>query len=345
MSGNEQQPVIPALQAPKKKGPKVLAAVFVIGMTGFIAALLWINWTKPRLKPEPLSPGLTSIIQNMPGTSDAMFYVGLKDIRQSRFWNEALPDSLKKAVPFSTGKRVDGLMKQRGIDLTQDLDTLLISFQRSGRKQQNFIGMAWGAFAGKAPAPVLEAASLKTADIAGRRAYALDSTLWVCPVGTRGMAIASSSEMLEGFFRPSGHLLERDSVSASMIGKTAYKSHLWFTLSSPQWTSGALQSLTSKNRDVKSVGNLSRLQQLAMSVKFDDGLKGQSEWVYKDRRAAFFASSFLWGTINIASISGTRTSESAKTFLRHVGVHQNLESVIITADLPLSAFRKQGKGN
>ncbi|NTU67949.1 MAG: hypothetical protein HGB02_03605 [Chlorobiaceae bacterium] len=340
MSGTEKTPEIPALQAPKKTGPKVLATVFIIGMTGLLATVIWINWTKPRQKPEPLSPALTTIIQDMPGTSDAMVYVGLKDIRQSRFWNDALPDSLKRAMPFSAGKRVDELMKRQGIDLSRDLDTLLVSFQRSGRKQQKFIGVAWGDFLTKAPPATLQAASLKTADISGRHAYALDSALWVCPMGPRALAVASSKEMLEGFFHPSGHMLERDSVSAAMLGKAAYKSHLWFTLSSPQWTAAALQSLTSKNRDVRSVGNLSSLQHLAMSVKFDDGLKGQSEWVYRDRRAAFFASSFLWGTITVAGAPGTRTDPAARNLLKHVRVHQNLESVVINADLPITTFRK-----
>lgn len=341
MSGKEATQTAPLLQAPKKKGPRVMLTLFLVGLLGFLSALVWVNWPKPRLKPEPLSPELTSIIQNMPGTSDAMVYVGMKDIRASRFWNEALPDSIKNARPFSAGKRVDELMKARGIDFTRDLDTLLISFQRSGRKQQNYIGMVWGDFSSKAPVQALEAASLKTADIAGHRAYALDSTLWVSPIGPRKMAIASSSDMLEGFFRPAGRMLERDSVSAALIDKAVYKSHLWFTLSSPQWTAGALQSLTAKNRDVKSVGNLNNLQQLAMSVRFDDGLKGESEWVYRDRKTAFFASSFLWGTITLTSNPGTRTSDAARNFLKQVKVKQNLESVIITADLPLTAFKKK----
>ncbi len=345
MSGNQTPPEMPSMQAPKKKGPKVMLTVFLIGLTGFLATLLWVNWQKPRVQPEQLSPELTSIIQNMPGSSDAMIYVGLKDIRQSRFWKEALPDSLKKAPFLTTGKKVDALMKQKGIDLSEDLDTLLISFQRSGKKQQNYIGMAWGPFVGKAPAPTLQAASIRTADIGGRRAYQIDSTLWVCPMGPRKMAIANSSVMMDEFLRPSGHFLERDSVSASMIRKTVYKSHLWFTLASPQWTSGALQSITSKNRDVKSVGNLDRLQQISMSIKCDDGLKGESEWVYKDRREAFFASTFLWGTIELSKTAGPRTSEAAKSFLKHLNVHQNLESVIISADLPLTTFKKTAGSN
>ena len=344
MSGNESKPATPELQAPRKKGPKVIATLFVTGLIVVLSGFLWINWKKPRVAPEPLSPELTAIIQNMPGTSDAMIYVGMKDIRESKFWKEAVPDSIKSSPLLSLGKRTDSLMKTAGIDLNNDLDTLLVSFQRSGRKQQNFIGLACGPVAGKAQARLLDGASLQKAEVAGRQAYRLDSTLWVSPMGANRLAIASSTGNLEKFFRPSGHLFERDSTTAALIAKTPYKSHVWFALASPQWTAGALQSLTSKNSDMKSVGNLNRLQQITMSVKFaDSGLKGQSEWVYKDRQAAFFASTFLWGAIELSSISGSRTSESAKELLDHIKVSQNLESVIVTADLPETIFKKSAK--
>ncbi len=339
MNGNESKPAKPLLQAPKKKGPKVIATFFVLGLIVVSVGYFWINWKKPRVAPEPLSPELTAIIQKMPGTSDAMFYVGLKDIRNSRFWQEAVPDSLKNAPILNLGKRVDSLLTVRNINLTRDLDTLLISFQRSGIKQQKYIGMAWGDFAQKAPASLLKAASLRTADLSGHEAYELDSTLWVSPVSPNKLAIASSSEMLNKFFHPSGRMLERDAPTATLIKTTPYKSQFWFTLPSPQWTAGALQSMTSKNSEVKSVGNLNRLHEISMSVVFDDGLKGESEWVYNDRQAAFFASTFLWGTIKLSTI-GPRTSEAAKELLNHLKVQQNLESVIITADLPLSAFKK-----
>lgn len=339
MNGNETKPANPALQTPKKKGPKVIATFFILGLIVVSAGYLWINWKKPRVAPEPLSPELTAIIQNMPGSSDAMFYAGLKDIRGSRFWKEAVPDSLKNAQFLSMGKRVDSLLAISGVNLTSDLDTLLVSFQRSGRKQQKYIGMASGAFTRKLPPEALRAASIETAEVAGRQAYALDSSLWVAPMGPNRVAIASSSEMLEKFFNPSGRLLERDAATSALIEKTRYKSHFWFTLPSPQWTAGALQSITSKNSEVKSVGNLNRIQQISMSVKFDDGLLGQSEWVYNDRQGAFFASTFLWGTIRLSTIS-PRTSDAAKALLNSMKVSQNLESVIITANLPLEAFRK-----
>lgn len=339
MNDTEPMPTKPLFEAPKKKGPKVIATFFVLGLIVVLVSYLWINWEKPRRTPDPLSPELTALIQNMPGTSDAMFYVGLKDIRNSRFWQKAVPDSLKETPFLSMGKRVDSLLAISNINLNRDLDTLLISFQRSGSKQQKFIGMASGDLARKFPAVKLRSASFKSADVAGRKAYKLDSALWVAPMSAQRIAIGSSSEMLEKFFTPSGRLLARDTATASLIEKTRYKSHIWFTLPSPRWTAGALQSITSKNSEVKSVGNLNRIQQISMSAKFDDGLQAQSEWVYNDRQAAFFASTFLWGTIKLSTL-GPRTSNAAKELLNHMKIQQNLESIIITADLPLSAFKK-----
>lgn len=340
MSGKENLSGGPVVQQPKKKGPMVLAVIFAIGMAMFLAAVIWINWPKPEIQSEPLSPALRSVIQNLPGSSDAIFYVGMKDIRKSRFWNEIIPDSIKHKPLFHAGDRLEAVMEKTGIKPAEDLDTLLVSFQRSGKKQQKFIGLASGSFSSKLPKSTLEAESIEKADINGYRAYALDDNFWVCPVNSHSMVIASSSKMVAGYLAPAGRFLDRDSVSSALISKAAFKSHLWFTLASPLWTIGALQSLTSGNRDVKSVGNLNRIQQLVMSVRFGDGLKGHSEWIYKNRRSAFFASSFLWGTIKLASNPGTRTSEPSRALLNHLKVHQNLESVIVTTDLPLSSFKK-----
>lgn len=344
MSGNENIRTAPAVQAPKKKGPKVMAIIFAVGLTGFLATALWVNWPKPRVKPEPLSPAVAAVIRDMPGTSDAMIYVGMKEIRQSRFWKEAVPDSLKRKGVFGSGSRLGAVLQGRGINIYDDLDTLLISFQRSGRKQQKFVGMAWGSFASKAPAGALDAASIETATVAGRKAYALDSALWVCPTGARTMAIGSSTGMIEGLLKPQGSLLQRDSVTAALIGRTTWKSHLWFALASPQWTSGALQSFTAKNRDVRSVGNLSKVNQILLSAKMNDGVQAETEWIYRNPQAAYFASTFLWGTIKLAGAPGTRTPETTKKLLNNLKVQQNLESVIVTTDLPMTAFRKNAAG-
>ena len=145
--------------------------------------------------------------------------------------------------------------------------------------------------------------------------------------------------MLEGFLLPTGSFYQRDSLTAQLINKTVYKSHLWFALPSAAWTTGALQSLTSANRDMKSLGNLNRIKNLALSVKFNDGIKAQSEWVYNSPKAAWFASTFLWGAVRLSELSGTRTSEPARQLLKKIGIQQNLESVIIHADIPIEFFQ------
>ncbi|TLU88348.1 MAG: hypothetical protein FDX30_02660 [Chlorobium sp.] len=322
-----------------KKGPGLLISISIIGFLTFLSVILWINWNKPRKQAETLSPELRTIIDHIPGKTDALIYVGLKDIRTSRLWKEVIPDSLKKSPLFKTEGRLDTLLKATGINPSEDLDTLLISFKRTGFREQNFLGVAWGPFSEKLPETFLKKNSSSTEKIGGYPCYELGPKLWLCSLGPRRIAIANSRNMLEGFLVPSGSFFQRDSLSNAMIGKTVYKSHLWFALPSAVWTSGALQSLTSGNKDMKTVGNLNSIQHLALSVKFNDGIEGESEWIYPTRRAAYFASTFLWGAIKLSEISGTRTTKQIKQVLDRIQVQQNLESVIITANIPIEFFK------
>jgi len=66
-----------------KKGAGLLLSISVIAFLCFLAVVFWINNPKPRLQPEPLTPELKTIIDHIPGKSDALIYIGLKDIRQS----------------------------------------------------------------------------------------------------------------------------------------------------------------------------------------------------------------------------------------------------------------------
>lgn len=322
-----------------KKGAGLLLSMSVIGTLCFLSVVLWINWQKPRLQSEPLSRELRAIIDRMPGKSDAVIYVGLKDIRESRFWKEIIPDSLKQAPLFKPQERLGSLMKAAKINPSQDLDTLLVSFKRHGYKEQNFLAFAWGPFSKKLPKPFLKTHSTTVEKIGGYQCYALDSTLWICPLGARKIAVTNNKKMLEGFLVPTGSFYQRDSLTAKLINRAVYKSHLWFALPSAAWTSGALQSLTSTNRDMKTLGNLNRIQHLALSVKFKEGIEAQSEWLYNSPKAAYFASTFLWGAVRLSELSGTRTSEPARQLLKKIEIQQNLESVIIHADLPLEFFQ------
>ena len=153
------------------------------------------------------------------------------------------------------------------------------------------------------------------------------------------MVLSNNKKLLEEFLVPTGSFLKRDSLTASLIDKAVYKSHLWFALPSAAWTSGALQSLTSTNQGVKTVGNLNRIQNLALSVTFNDGIEGHTEWVYKTNQAAYFASTFLWGTIKLSELTGTKTSQETKELLDRIQIQQNLNSIIIHTKLPLSLFQ------
>ncbi|NTV05171.1 MAG: hypothetical protein HGA59_01495 [Chlorobiaceae bacterium] len=322
-----------------KKGAGLLLSISVIGTICFLLVVLWINWSKPRLQPEPLSPELKANIDRIPGRSDALIYLGLKDIRESRFWKEIIPDSLKKAPLFKPQGRLDTLMRAANINPSLDIDTLVISFKRHGYKEQNYLGIVWGPFSKKLPESFLRTNSTAAEKIGGRQCYAFDSTFWLCPMGPRQIAVTNNRKMLEEFLVPTGSFLQRDSLSAALVNKALYKSHLWFALPSAAWTIGALQSLTSTNQGIKTLGNLNRIQNLAFSVKFNDGIEGQSEWVYKTRRAAFFASTFLWGAVKLSEISGTRTNEQTIQLLKKIEIRQNLESVLIHTDIPIEFFQ------
>ena len=321
------------------KGSGLLLSISVIGFLCFLAVVLWINYPKPRLQPEPLTPELKTIIEHIPGKSDALIYVGLKDIRQSALWQKIIPDSLKKAPLFQPKGQLNTLLRTANINPSLDVDTLLISFKRHGYKEQEFLGVAWGDFLKKLPESFLRKNSTTSEIIGGRQCYSMDSTLWLCPLSSRKIALASNRKMLKEFLIPTGSFFKRDSLSTTLINKAVYKSHLWFALPSAAWTSGALQSLTSANGDIQTLGNLHSIQNLALSLKFNNGLEGESEWVYASPKGAYFASTFLWGALKLSELSGTRTGGQTKQLLNKIEIQQNLQSVIIHTRLPIELFQ------
>ncbi len=322
-----------------RKGAGLLLSISTLVTAGFALTALWVNWPKAKVQPEPLTPSLRRMVDHLPGTSDAIIYIGMKDIRESRLWKEIIPDSLKNAPLFKPDDQLNTMLQASGINPSLDIDTLLISFKRHGYKEQNFLGIASGAFTEKIPASLLKIVSRRTEVIGGRPCYALDSTLWLCPLGARQAALSNNKKMLQEFLLPTGSFFKRDSLSVALIDKAIYKSHLWFALPSPAWTSGALQSLTSTNQGLKSMGNLNRIQNLALSVKFKDGIEGQSEWGYSTNQAAYFASTFLWGAIKLSELNNTRTTEQTRELLNRIKIQQNLKSVIIHTDLPFELFQ------
>lgn len=345
MANNLGSDATPAPQQKRslKKGAGLLLSLSVISTIAFLLLALWVNWPKQRLQPEPLSPTLRALVDRIPDKSDALIYIGLKDIRESKLWQEIIPDSLKKAPLFEPKGQLNTIIKAAHINPTLDIDTLLLSFKRHGYKEQSFLGIASGSFAKKLPASMLSTMSTSTETLGNRQCYGFDSTLWLCPISPNRMVLSNNKKMLTAFLVPTGSFFKRDSLAVAMIDKAVYKSHLWFALPSPAWTSGALQSLTSSNEGVKTMGNLKKIQNLALSVKFKDGIEGQSEWVYSTNQAAYFASTFLWGAVKLSGLTGTKTTEETKDLLNRIKIQQNLNSVIINTELPLELFQTAQK--
>lgn len=324
-----------------KKKPSLLLITLTLGTIGLVAQLLWVNWPKTVAEPEALTPELAAVIDRLPGTSDALLYAGLKDIKASLFWKEVMPDSLKEMNWLPLDKTMKAIINETGFVPARDLDTLLVAFQQQNTKRQKYLGILWGAFDGKLTTEYLKKKSIETKQYGNEECYALSDTLWVCRPDDRQLLLANSPQLLRGFLEPERNFLVRDSTTASLIDKAIHKSHTWLTLSSTKWTLGALQSLTSGNKDVKTLGNLNRIRQLALSLKLDDGVEGHTEWIYQNRTSAYFASTFLWGAIKLSGSSGTRTTEPVKALLKKLDVMQNLESVIVKTDLPLSFFKQE----
>lgn len=332
--------VPPPVQQKKKsllRGTGLLVSAGLVTTVVMVMTAVWINWPKKRTVPEPLPRSVASLISRLPGTSDALIYVGLKDIRESRFWREVLPDSIRSAPLFEPDGSMRSMLAAGGVSPARDIDTLLVSFRQRGYKGQYFIAVASGRFPGISDAR-LASLSREVKQVGAYRCYGVDSTLWVAPLRPGALVVSNDRQMMEGFLVPQGSFFERDSLSTALVNRTLFKSHLWFAMPSGSWTAGALRSLMSKNRDVGSFGNLNRIQNLSLSVALRDTVQAESEWGYRDNKSAWFASTFLWGTIRLSGLSQARTSAQMREVLDNIDVHQNLSSVMIRTKMPVELF-------
>ncbi|ANT64362.1 MULTISPECIES: hypothetical protein [Prosthecochloris] len=338
MQTEPRKPTSTKTQKQPRKKPSLLLITLILGSIGLILQLLWVNWPKQRQEPEQLPQRVHEVIDRLPGTSDALIYVGLADIRATPFWNEVVPDSVKTTDTLPFPSPLNAIMAENGFRPVRDIDALLVDFQHQNSINQQFLAVVWGRFPDGLHPDHLISKGYRGETIAGMLCTALQDDLWLCMPG-KGMALlASSPSLIERHLNATPGFFERDSTTTALIDRAIHKSQFWFTLSSTNWTSGALQSLMSQNSELASLGNLRNIRQLVLSLDFKDGITGESEWIYDDRQAAYFASTFLWGAIKLSSATGTRTAAPVKELLRKIEVMQNLESVIIKAELPQELF-------
>ncbi|NTW50550.1 MAG: hypothetical protein HGB19_12635, partial [Chlorobiales bacterium] len=147
------------------------------------------------------------------------------------------------------------------------------------------------------------------------------------------IVMASNADMIESYLAPEKDFFKTDSLMTKLLDRTQYKSHFWMALGEPGWAAGAMQGLTSSNQGLQGMGNLRRVRELVLSIKFTEGLKGQTEWVYENKSSAFFASGLLWIALRVSGSSGTRIAATQKDLLNQISIQQNLESIILHTDL------------
>ena len=182
------------------KGAGLLLSISATSTVFFLLMVLWVNWSKPRLQPEPLSPELRAIVDRIPGKSDALIYIGLKDIRESRLWKEIIPDSLKKAPLFQPKGQLNALIKAAQINPSLDIDTLLVSFKRHGYKEQNYLALVSGHLSQKLSASFLRTHSTTTEIIGGHQCYSLNDSLWLSSFSPGQFALTNNKKMLAESF-------------------------------------------------------------------------------------------------------------------------------------------------
>ncbi|ACF13787.1 conserved hypothetical protein [Chloroherpeton thalassium ATCC 35110] len=329
---------------PKTKKNKIAAVVFVsIISLFFMSIAVWINWPKSRPEAEPLAPAVKERLSRLPGGTNVLIYLGMKDIRHSDFWQKIIPDSIKSARLFADTSALGRFSTATGFDFLNDADTMIYAAQSNAARSDKFISIITGDFQSDSVSAYLEKTSENARLYDSLLIYRTDPRLWVSLTSPNELVLASSADMIEHYLSTEKNFFEADTLLTSLLERTEYKSHLWMALGQAGWATGAMMGLTAANKELKSMGNLRRIKQLVLAMKFGDGIKMQTEWVYDSRSSAFFASGLLWLALRVSGSEGTRLKESEKAFLNQIEMQQNLESIILRGNFSndmIEQFRK-----
>jgi len=329
---------------PKTKKNKIAAVIFVSLISLFFLTIaVWINWPKERPETEALAPAVKQKISRLPAGINVLIYLGMKDVRGSAFWQKIIPDSIKSGQMFADTSALGRFSTATHFNFLNDADTMIYAAQSNAASSDKFISIISGNFQSDSVKAYLELTSSNARVHEQSLIYRTDPRLWVSLTGPNELVLASSADMIEGYLSPQNDFFETDSLITALLERTEYKSHLWMTLGQAGWATGAMMGLTATNKGLKSMGNLRRIKQLVLSLKFADGITAQTEWIYESRTSAFFASGLLWLALRVSGSEGTRLKESEKALLKQIDMQQNLESIIIHGDFSnavISAFRK-----
>ena len=317
-----------------KKGRGLGALIFVTLVSGLFGyAALLANLPRERPDAEPLPPSVRARLSGLPLNANVLAYLGLKEIRQSEFWQNFVPDSLKEKLLADTSSPVGRFASLMQFNFAQDVDTAIYAEVNRYGEVNVSLTILIGRF-NAARLKQLAARALDSIRSAEHIGYQLEPTLWYARVSEHELVLSSHADALANYLQPKADFWATDSTMTPLIERVQYKSHFWLALGSARWAFGAMRGLTSGNQDMQGMGNIRNIRQLVLSLKLTDGIEGQSEWIYDNRAAAFFAGGLIGITLWVTKNFSQRQSESVKKLVGTIDFKQKLEALMFHAVLP-----------
>lgn len=315
---------------PKTKANKIGFGIFLGLISAFFLGItIWINVPKDRPESEPLPPNVHEMISRLPGKTNILMYVGMSNVRQSDFWNEVLPDSVKQSSFLSDSSALQNFANLTDIQLTRDIDTLLYSAISNGAPDDSFLSILSGRFNRAKIMAHLDTISTNARQYDSLLIHRLEPKLWFSLQDSSTIILANTADQIEDYFSNTNDFFGTNPKMVHLLDVTQYKTDLWMALGNAGWASGAMGGLTASNRELKNMGNIKQIKQLVLSLKLKNGIQGQTEWVYESRTSTFFASGLLWLALRVSGSKGTRLKNVEKEILNSIEMEQNLESIIL----------------
>lgn len=316
-----------------KKGRGIGALIFVTIVSALFGyAALLANLPRERAKADELPASVRARLSGLPLNANVLAYLGLKEIRQSEFWQTFVPDSLKEKLLADTATAIGRFADLMQFSFAQDVDTAIYAEVNRYGEVNTSLAILIGRF-NSARFKQLAATALDSIRTDNSVAYQLAPTLWCAKVSENELAISSHADALANYLQPRADFWATDSTMTPLIERAQHKSHFWLALGSARWAFGAMRGLTTGNQEMQGMGNIRNIRQLVLSLRLTDGIEGQSEWIYENRAAAFFAGGLIGITLWVTKNFSQRQSESIKKVVGAIEFKQNLEALMFQATL------------
>ncbi|MFN3386451.1 MAG: hypothetical protein ACK42Y_07660 [Candidatus Thermochlorobacter sp.] len=330
-----------------KKGRGIGALIFVICVSALFGyAALLANLPRERPPADELPASVRMRLSGLPLNANVLVYLGLKEIRQSEFWQTFVPDSLKEKLLADTSTAIGRFANLMQFNFAQDVDTAIYAEVNRYGEINTSLAILIGRF-NSARFKHLATTALDSVRSGNKLAYQLDTALWCAKVSENELALSSHADVLANYLQPRADFWTTDSTMTPLIERVQHKSHFWLALGSARWAFGAMRGLTTGNQDMQGMGNIRNIRQLVLSLRLTDGIEGQSEWIYENRAAAFFAGGLIGITLWVTKNFSQRQSESIKRVVGAIEFKQNLEALMFNANLSKAMLEelRQAKQN